>query len=196
MYKMFNGIFQRKEQSKEEVKEKWNGEGGLKLSYPPDWSDIEMDLRGMIMGICTGQVCEIGCGPGRIASYLPAANYIGIDINQTAINEAQKKLPSYLFKKINWEDDYPFAQTYLLFTVLFHIPDNELSSIVSKLTNKVVIVEAMGRWLRDYGRGNNYLRDPEEYRNTFATYGFRELKFIHFSSKRYPYFINMQVFKK
>jgi len=186
----------RIKQSKAEIKRKWSGEKGANRSYSDKWSLVETDLVEKLQENCPHMVCEIGCGTGRIAKFLNPAKYVGVDINKTAIQKSRKSLPDHMFKTIKWEDKYPPADTYLFFTVLLHIPDDELDEIIKKLRCQVVVVEAMGRWIRDYGKGNNYLRDPGDYRKAFQNHGFREKKLLHFSSKAYPFYVNMQVFYK
>jgi len=195
MYRELRQV-KRKEHSKAEVKIKWGGEMGLKRSYPRTWPKIEPDLAEKMIENCHQMTCEVGCGPGRIAKLFNPAEYIGIDINNISIQKAKKLLPGHTFKTIKWEDPYPLADTYLFLTVLFHIPDNEIHSIIEKLNHKVIIIETMARWIRDYDRDFNFRRDPEEYRNIFKEHGFKEQKLIQFSSTVYPYYINMQVLNK
>jgi len=196
MKKVFKGMFQRKEQTKAEVKEKWSGESGTRLSYPMACLKVERELKEIIHDYCDGLTCEVGCGDGRIAALFDPRTYMGLDINANSISRAKESLPTHDLRKINWEDSYPLASTYLFFTVLLHIPDAEIDAIIKKLSNKVVVIEAMGRWLRDYGRGNNYQRDPIEYRALFKKHGFKETCFIQCSSTNYPFYFNGQVFKK
>ena len=197
MLKIFkNGKRARVEQTKRQVKQKWSGAAGTGRSYPDDCKRIELDLKHIMLSYCTGLVCEIGCGDGRIAQHLSDKQYMGLDINNYSIEQAKKNHPHYDFRTIQWEDKYPEATTYLFYTVLLHIPDNEINAIIKKLSNKVIVIEAMNYWIRDYGRGNNYQRDPSMYRKLFETHGFHELVFVQASSHHFPFYMNMQVFKK
>jgi len=143
-----------------------------------------------------GLVCEVGCGTGRIAQYLKKDKYIGVDINHTALAVAKGRCPGYSFKYIKWNNPYPKADVYLLFATLFHIPDSEVNGIIERLSNRVVVVESMMPWFRQYGRGNNFQRSPDEYECLFMDHGFKCRKLVHVSVTPFPYFINFIVFEK
>jgi len=193
MLKIFKGgPRQRVEQTKREVEHKWSGRAGTNLSYP--YKNIEEPIRHTMLSYCAGLVCEVGCGDGRIAQHIPADRYIGLDINNYSITKAKESYPRHDFRLIKWEDEYPDASTYLFYTVLLHIPDSEIEAIIKKLDNRVIIVESMNRWIRDYGKGNNYQRDPSEYRSLFK--GFNEIIFAQASSNHFPFYMNIQVFEK
>lgn len=185
----------RKEQNKQQVEAKWIGTGGVKLAHPADCSDLETVTEKKLLDVCKGKVCEVGCGTGRIAKYFSPSKYLGLDINHAAIAVAEKKYPKHKFDLIMWESLYPTADTYLFFTVLMHIPDGEVFHIIKKLDRRVVVVESLGRWLRDYGRGNNYQRDPFEYRDLFKQIGMSEIEYHHCFSFHYPFYLDIMVFE-
>jgi len=192
----FPGVRQsRIEQTKEQVEEKWIGDGGVSLAHPPEWKKLEDNIVKAVKDECIGKVCEIGCGTGRVAKLFHPKSYIGLDINPMALEVAERHNPKHSFDLIMWESLYPGATTYLFFTVMLHIPDSELWGIVRKLDNRVVIVEAMGRWIRDYGKGNNYQRDPEEYRKVFSRIGMKEKSLSHCHQYHFPYYLDIMVFE-
>jgi len=194
--KTFTSKRQRTEQDRAQVEEKWIGPGGVRLAHPRDCAKVDPSVVAALKEVCVGKVCEIGCGTGRIAKLFSSENYIGLDINHLAVGSAEKACPRHNFDLIMWDTLYPTADTYLFFTVMMHIPDAELSGVIKRLDRRVVVVESMGRWLRDYGKGNNYQRDPKEYRNYFWWgIGMGEKKIIHCKTEHYPYYLDVMVFE-
>lgn len=193
--KTFHGIKGRVDQSRNEIIRKWSGNGGARRSYPKACSFLEVAVEKALKTHCKGKVCEIGCGTGRIAKHFPSSRYLGLDINDYALERAEKRHPEHEFELIFWDTIYPSADTYLFFTVLMHIPDDELGGILKRLDKRVVVVESMGEWLRDYGRDNNYQRDPSTYRGIFKKYGFHEEAFVHCLAFHYPYYLDIMVFE-
>jgi len=191
----FIGTHNRIEQTKDQIEAKWISRRGTRMAYPQNNGQIEDNIRMALKQTCIGRVCEIGCGTGRIASVFSPKSYIGLDINPFSLEIAEKRHPNHAFDLIMWETIYPGADTYLFFTVLLHIPDSELFGIIRRLDNRVVIVEAMGSWLRDYGRDNNYQRDPDDYRKEFKRIGMKEQKFVHCGQAHFPYYLDFMVFE-
>jgi len=90
MLKIFkNKRHTRIEQTKHQVKQKWSGIDGTKRSYPTDCKNIETDLADIMLSYCSGLVCEIGCGDGRIAQHISDKQYIGLDINSHPIEQSK-----------------------------------------------------------------------------------------------------------
>ena len=194
--KTFNGVWRNRiEQTKQQVESKWIGRSGVSFAHLPGCAKLEPQVEQAMKKVCTGKVCEVGCGTGRISNYFRPNRYIGLDINHESLAVAEKRNPKYEFDLIMWEALYPTADTYLFFTVMMHIPDGEIFHIVKKLFNRVVIIESMGRWLRDYGKGNNYQRDPFEYRELFKQIGMKEVELTHCLASHYPYYLDVMVFE-
>ena len=196
LFKRFDGgPRDRVRQDRQAIEEKWMGPGGTKMAYPSACGVIETEIASAIKVAANGKVCEIGCGTGRVAKLFKPHRYLGVDINPGSIGVAERQNPNHKFDLIMWDTLYPGADTYLFYTVLMHIPDNELAGIVRRLDNRVIIAESMGRWLRDYGRGNNYHRDPDEYRTMFKRFGFKEISLSHCLAFHYPFYLDVMVFE-
>lgn len=191
-----NGPVKRIRQGRQDIITKWSGEDGVNLVFPRKQARISDGVIKMLRSTCEGHICEVGCGTGRIAKIFNPNRYIGVDINETAVKKARDKCPDHNFKCIAWDDIYPMANTYLFFTVMLHIPDHEIEQVVGRLSGRVVIVESMGRWKREYGRGNNYHRDPSDYRKLFEKIGMSEKAFARCHDLRYPFETNFQVFSR
>jgi len=71
-------------------------------------------------------VLEVGCGVGRLAALFQPADYVGVDINPAAIHVARGRLPDYRFGLYDISLNLPKAPTAFFYTVLLHVPDDEL----------------------------------------------------------------------
>lgn len=191
-------IQDRVEMNRSQVAKKWSGRSGVALAYTPDAASLTQAGYPIfaLKLLCRGLVCEVGCGPGRMSKVFPANSYIGIDINPDAITEAKSRNPKHKFQSITWDQEYPQADTYLFHTVMFHIPDEEIESVISRCSRRVIVSESMIGWIRDYGKGFNFHRDPSVYRKLFEAQGWEEKELIHFAINTHPYFANFMVFDK
>ena len=161
------------------VIKRWSGRAGAMSSYPTragKWPDRDAPKR--IAALCEGRVCEVGCGTGRVSEAFKLDSYVGVDINPEAILYARRLHPGYLFGSIGWDDPLPEADTYLYYTVLLHIPDEEIMDVIGKTKKyrkhpRVVVFESMDRLLRERTAYllNPYLkifqRNPEDYEELF-----------------------------
>lgn len=171
---------------------RWTSEQSLELMYPkrnglwPDSDSIELLQR-----YCRGKVCEIGSGDGRCSEAFTPGDYVGVDINRFAIKKAKREKPRYRFKAIGWDDKYPDADTYLFYTVLLHIPDADVFSVLArasknKRATRMVIFEAMDSALRN-GNLGNYQRNPDVYRKTLKAVGWKIVELHELPSKAPPF---------
>ena len=188
----------REEMDRAKVARKWSGTSGVSLAYGKGCEDIakEKDLIEVIQQHTIGSVCEVGCGPGRMAKFFNAAGYIGVDINPAAIEVAIEKNPLHAFKRIKWDDEYPEADTYFFFTVLLHIPDDEVYSILDKVKGRIIIGECLFRGIREFANGMNFQRDPGDYKKIIEDQGGKLLAGYHIEYSHFPYFINILVAEK
>jgi len=130
----------------------------------PEGFDVEEWLRAAIGS--DYPLLEIGCGVGRIAKLFKPHEYIGVDINPTAIASAKASLPEHDLRLIDDGMEYPRSSAALLYTVLLHVSDKEVKRLlrnVSKSTDTIIIAELMDRrWRRD-GNPPVFCRDAEDY---------------------------------
>jgi len=183
--------------NKQQVIAKWSGEKGKRLVYPGSvvWPDD--DCVSLIRKMCgSGSICEVGCGTGRVASAFQPQQYVGVDINETAIQKAKEDLPSHSFRVIDWDDDLPEADVYLFYTVLLHCPDEELSAVIGRCLRgkRVVVFESMSHKLRQIG--NEFQRDLEQYEVAFLIHGWRLCYHKRLLSNYFPHFRDYAIFGK
>jgi len=150
---------------------KFWGDKGLQYVIPndggqyPECFDVAKELS-----IHLGKslpIVEVGCGYGRIGRLFDSTQYKGLDINPNAINRAKRELPGYHFETITDLEQVPTCDTLLVYTVLLHIPDEEILNSLTILANRatnILVVEIMDkRWRSKQVVVPVYNRDPEEY---------------------------------
>jgi SAM-dependent methyltransferase len=155
-------------------------------------------MLSVIQELCVGRVCEIGCGTGRCCEAFEPDRYVGLDINDHAVREAKCRYPRHTFKTIDWRDVYPPADTYLFYTVLLHVPDDDVMNTIARTRsrngagNRLVVFETMSRELRCAKRGN-YQRNAHEYIQMMRRLGRKLVKFRRMESNVSPGFTNCLV---
>lgn len=140
--------------------EYWQNNSQLMHITPPGEEFPEVGLPEALRQVRLGKVFEFGCGYGRLAQFFDPSAYVGFDINRHAIEQAQKNLPRHVFG-FEWQP----ADTFLAYTVLLHIPDDEIAEVIAnaKKYRRIVIGEIMGREWRRPGNPPVFNRDAEEY---------------------------------
>ena len=156
---------------------RWRGKDAALESYPIHrgrWPDD--DHIGILQRLCTGHVCEVGCGTGRCADAFETYQYTGVDINKAAIEVARVEKPDHLFCEVSWDDMYPLADTYLFHTCMMHIPGEELPSVLERVTGRIVIADWMEPRLHN-PRGCIWQRSADEYTTALRMAGFTDIAF-------------------
>lgn len=141
--------------------EYWRGNSSLLHITPPGERYPERSLKDLPL-VCSGSVFEFGCGDGRLSGFFSPDRYAGADINPHAVNAARLNNPQHSFQV--FESWLP-ADTVLAFTVLLHIPDNEIQSILDNMKqySRIVIGEIMDRKWRRGGNPPVFNRALSEY---------------------------------
>lgn len=68
------------------------------------------------------QILDVGCGPGRLAPYVPESQYSGIDWSANCIDIARTKHPLHKFNVTNmFEADFDSPDVLVFLEVLEHI---------------------------------------------------------------------------
>jgi len=79
-----------------------------------------------------GKVLEIGCGVGRLSALFK--DYIGIDLNTSAVEKARENYPDATFRVADIvTDELEQAENLITCAVLQHIPDDLIASVAQKI---------------------------------------------------------------
>lgn len=133
---------------------------------------------------CKGdRILDIGCGIGRILSYLPDVEYLGFDANNKYIMAAKKKYGdrgAFICEKAGYELVNKFSNydIVLALCVLHHLNDSEAIQLFEvaksalKTGGRLVTLDncyldgqsKLARWLMSKDRGK-YVRTRSEYVN-------------------------------
>lgn len=140
--------------------EYWRNNDALNHITPARIEFPEVGLFPALQKVCQGSVFDYGCGYGRLAPAFDPDSYYGMDINDTALDEARKRNPVYSFGK-----DWQSADTVLAYTVMLHIPDDEIVDLINKMRSyrRIVIGEIMGRRWRRPGNPPVFNREADDY---------------------------------
>lgn len=152
----------------------------------PEGFDIESMIREAAANHFP--ILEIGCGVGRIASLFQPAEYIGVDVNPVSLLQARTTLPNHNFRIFDQGHQYPEAPTVLFYTVLLHISDDNVETVLEQASRgrkRLIIAELMDRrWQRE-GIPPVFNRDPEDYILMMRKLGFHLAAFSKKEYERY-----------
>lgn len=134
---------------------------------------------------------DLGCGTGTLAPLFPPKNYLGMDIDASAVRYAKKRFPQYQFKaedatslKLNRKFDL-----ILIVGVVHHLNDKQVDMLLGRVKShlkkegKVILIEAippifkwniLGLFLRKSDRGA-FVRELRQYQRLVGR-EFRVLK--------------------
>jgi len=147
----------------------------------PEGFDVHHVLRKKI----PGEVLDYGCGKGRMVEAFDPKDYIGVDINPSAVEFCRHTYPEYDFYVLS---DLPKVETILAYTVLLHVPDDEIEALISEFAesaDRVIIAEILGREWRREGDPPVFNRDLVEYTAMFMQNGMYRKHLDEFPYRRY-----------
>lgn len=147
----------------------WKREGLRHITPAGKENPEGWDVWSFLGSLARGSVLEIGCGYGRLCKAFSPDEYLGTDVNEKALEKARERFPEYVFEAYAGQS----ADTALLYTVLLHISDDDLSEFIEGINaDRVIVAEVMGRKWRRAGNPPVFNREPQEYIDAFAEYGF------------------------
>lgn len=152
----------------------------------PEGFDLYGELQSLIGD---RMLLEFGCGYGRLCGAFHPDRYVGLDFNQNAIEKAKETFPEYRFEETNGDPRLPSTEALLAYTVLLHIPDDEISGYIEKLAaaaELIIVGEIMDcRWRDRQGEVPVFSRNPEEYILLFSRHGMRLKEYRKHAYKHY-----------
>jgi hypothetical protein len=89
---------------------------------------------------------------------------------------AQEKFPEHEFQLSGYLGPFPKADTTVLYTVLLHISDDNITPFLKSVvenTNMVLVCEILGREWRRKGNPPVFNRDESDYVDLFEKLGWR-----------------------
>ncbi len=126
-----------------------------RLSNELDHKPLERALLDAFMVNASGQICDLGCGPGQIAAYLHGIgrNVIGVDLADEMLAEARLLHPDIPFVQADMRS-LPFADESLAgivaFYSLIHIPRAQIPAVLLELWR---VLQPGGEMLVGFHRG-------------------------------------------
>ncbi len=95
---------------------------------------------GTLTGFCgvqeTDRVFDLGCGTGQVLPFLRCSEYLGVDLDPTALRKASRfAAPRVRFMEGNdWDESYRQLRPtiILMIGVVHHLPDDDFRSIVER----------------------------------------------------------------
>jgi SAM-dependent methyltransferase len=193
--------------------ERWRRDGLLNIKphslrfgeFPEGW-DVVSALRRVAASLPHERIAELGCGYGRLCQAFNPEKYVGVDINDAAIEVARARHPDYRFRTVAYVDEYPEADLYLAYTVFLHIPDRALREILTKICRSaawIVIAEILDGRKHDQGEHCTfrpqtvYSRTKREYEELLGGFDFICCEEIR---KKYHFYkdaeISMLIFRR
>lgn len=155
------------------------------LEFPEGW-----DVRTFLSSFDCNSVIEVGCGYGRLCEAFSPENYLGLDLSSEVISLAKEKNPLYKFETIDWKENYPESELKFVYTVLLHMNDDMVKSMIKNLcdtSEKIIVGEIMGRkWRNEKSYPLCYNREPEEYVKLFEENNFTMVDSVEREYKKYP----------
>lgn len=111
----------------------------------------------------TGQICEMGCGPGHIARFLrdTGASVFGLDLSRSMIDEARRLNPDIEFREGNMMAlDLPDASLagIVAFYAIVNIPPESLPPVFGEMAR---VLQPGGRLLLAFHIGNESFHLPQ-----------------------------------
>ena len=135
------------------------------------------------------RVLDFGCGWGRLCSTFSCDQYLGVDLNPNAIEQARTLHPGYRFAEVDLDSTFDTADLIVAYTVFLHLDDRTLSDLLARLRpacrDCLVIAEILGREWRRPGHPPVFNRDLSDYANLLSQHNFSYRDEVRRPYKRY-----------
>lgn len=124
---------------------------------------LERTMLDRFAASVTGQICDLGCGPGQAAAYLHARDteVFGIDLSQGMVAQARLLHPDIHFEQGDMRTlklDSDSLGGIVAFYCIIHIPRGEVTDVLRELKR---VLKPGGRLLVGFHRGQDVLHRDE-----------------------------------
>lgn len=149
----------------------WQGDRGILNIKPKRIGDLWESYDAIVLVsdlVGDDTVVEVGCGQGRFSRAFKPEQYIGMDLNQAAIDISRSENPDYQFEVLREYSEIPKRDVMLLHSAALHVPDEEIDELFSQANKRIVLAETMGsRTVRETEKpvdlAFHYARTAREY---------------------------------
>jgi len=145
--------------SYDEVADEYTQRIGDELKHKP----LERELLARFAAGISGEIADVGCGPGHITRYLhdQGANAFGIDLSGGMIEQAARRNPGIRFEQGDMRalssDDNSLGGLVVLYSII-HIPRNEVVKVLREFRR---VLKPTGQLLIGFHKGQEILHQAE-----------------------------------
>jgi 2-polyprenyl-3-methyl-5-hydroxy-6-metoxy-1,4-benzoquinol methylase len=75
--------------------------------------------------LIAGRILDVGCHDGPLCEFVPADRYVGVDVDEDVLAEAQRTHPEHRFMHVDAIDADARFDTLVSLAVIEHVPDPE-----------------------------------------------------------------------
>lgn len=128
----------------------------------PEGFDPKSVVRELAEELNYRNIIDFGCGSGRLCEGFRPEHYLGIDIDEGAIQKAKEKFSKYTFMPIT--DQPKYADVYLAYDVFKHLQDKDLHNALKNIRcNWLILGEILGEGWKNASSTSIYPRELSDY---------------------------------
>jgi ubiquinone/menaquinone biosynthesis C-methylase UbiE len=145
--------------SYDEVADEYTQRIGGELEHKP----LERELLARFAKGISGEIADVGCGPGHITRYLhdQGADAFGIDLSSGMIEQAARKNPGIRFEQGDMRalnsDDSSLGGLVVLYSII-HIPRHDVTRVLREFLR---VLKPGGQILIGFHKGQEILHQAE-----------------------------------
>jgi len=145
--------------SYDEIADEYTQRISDELKYKP----LERELLARFTAGISGEIADVGCGPGHITRYLHdlGAQAFGVDLSPGMIEQAARRNPGIRFEQGDMRalrsDDESLGGLVVLYSII-HIPREEVTDVLRELRR---VLKPGGQVLIGFHKGREYLHQAE-----------------------------------
>lgn len=128
----------------------------------PEGFDVREQVKELTKDLSYNRVIDFGCGTGRLCQSFKPESYLGIDIDEEALDNAKERFSHYSFQKL---PEGPLrADLYLAYSVFHYLSDRQLHEVLKNIRCKWLVVgEMLGKEWKNHDLTAPHYRDLNDY---------------------------------